>query len=53
MTRLLGDMLFNGSPRDPVVFGAAFLVMTLVSLAACFLPAWRATNTDPAQVLRD
>jgi macrolide transport system ATP-binding/permease protein len=53
LTRLLGDMLFNVSPRDPVVFGAAFLVMTLVSLAACFLPAWRAANTDPAQVLRD
>jgi predicted permease len=53
MTRLLGNMLFNVSPRDPFVFGAAFLVMTIVSLSATFLPAWRAANTDPAQVLRD
>ncbi len=53
ITRLLGNMLYKVSPRDPLVFGAAFLVMTIVSLAACFLPAWRAANTDPARVLRD
>jgi len=27
--------------------------MTIASLAACFLPAWRATRTDPARALRD
>jgi macrolide transport system ATP-binding/permease protein len=48
MTRLLGNYLFRVSPRDPLAFGAAFAVM-----AACFLPAWRATRTDPARVLRD
>jgi macrolide transport system ATP-binding/permease protein len=53
MTRLLGNYLFRVSPRDPLAFGAAFAVMSIASLAACFLPAWRATRTDPARVLRD
>jgi len=53
LTRLLGDLLFKTSPRDPLAFGAAFLVMTVASLAACFLPAWRATRTDPVRALRD
>jgi predicted permease len=53
LTRLLGDLLYKVSPRDPESFGLAFLVMILASVAACFLPAWRATRTDPVQVLRD
>jgi predicted permease len=53
MTRLMGNMLYMVSPRDPLAYGAALLVMTIVSLAATFLPAWRATRTDPARVLRD
>lgn len=53
LTRLLGNLLYRVSPRDPLAFGAAFAVMTIASLAACFLPAWRATRTDPAEALRD
>jgi putative ABC transport system permease protein len=52
-TRLLADLLYNVSPRDPLAFAAAFTIMIIASLAACFLPAWRATRTDPARVLRD
>ena len=52
LTRLLGNLLYKVSPRDPLAFGTAFAVMGVVSLAASFLPAWRATRTDPAQVLR-
>jgi len=52
-TRLLGYLLYNVSPRDPLSFGSAFLVITIASLAACFLPAWRATRTDPLRALRD
>jgi ABC-type lipoprotein release transport system permease subunit len=50
---LLGYLLYNVSPRDPLSFGSAFLVITIASLAACFLPAWRATKTNPLQALRD
>src|SRR5712692_5359441 len=53
LTRLLGNLLYKVSPHDPLAFGSAFLVMMIASLAACFLPAWRATRTDAARVLRD
>jgi predicted permease len=52
-TRLLGNLLYQVSPRDPTVFGSAFLVMAVSSLAACLLPAWRAARTDPLRALRD
>jgi ABC-type antimicrobial peptide transport system permease subunit len=52
LTRLLGDLLYQVSPRDPLAFAAAFVVMTLASTAACFLPAWRAMRTDPMRALR-
>ncbi len=52
-TRLLGYLLYNVGPRDPLSFGSAFVVTTIASLAACFLPAWRATRTDPLRALRD
>ena len=51
-TRLLGYLLYNVSPRDPLAFGSASVVMMIASLAACFLPAWRATRTDPVRALR-
>jgi predicted permease len=53
LTRLLGNLLYKVSPRDPWSFGAAFVVMTVASVAACFLPAWRAARIDPARALRD
>ena len=53
LTRLLGNLLYHVSPRDPLAFGVALAVMTIAALAACFLPAWRATRTDPAEALRD
>ena len=52
LTRLMGNLLYNVSPRDPIAFGLALAVITIVSLAACFLPAWRATRIDPVQALR-
>ena len=53
MTRLIGKLLYNVSPNDPLAFASAVAVMTITSVAACLLPAWRATRTDPARVLRD
>jgi predicted permease len=53
LTRLLGNLLYKVSARDPLAFGTAFAVMTMAALAACFLPAWRATRTDPARALRE
>jgi ABC-type antimicrobial peptide transport system permease subunit len=52
LTRLMGYLLYKVSPRDPLAFGSAFVVISVASLLACFLPAWRATRTDPLGALR-
>jgi predicted permease len=52
-TRLFGYLLYGVSPRDPLSFGSALVIITIASMAACFLPAWRATRTDPLRALRD
>ena len=51
-TRLMGYLLYQVSPRDPIVFAAAVAVVALSAAVACVIPAWRATRTDPAQALR-
>jgi macrolide transport system ATP-binding/permease protein len=53
LTRLLGQLLYKVSPHDPFVFGSAFAVMITTAITACLLPAWRASRTDPARVLRN
>jgi ABC-type antimicrobial peptide transport system permease subunit len=52
-TRLMGNLLYKVSPRDPVAYGSAFLVITISSLAAVLIPALRAAGTDPARALRE
>jgi macrolide transport system ATP-binding/permease protein len=52
LTRLMGNLLYNVSPRDPLAFGSAFVVMAIAALAACLLPACRAARTDPVRALR-
>jgi macrolide transport system ATP-binding/permease protein len=52
LTRLMGNLLYKVSPHDPLAFGSALVVMTVASLTACFVPAWRATRVDPALALR-
>lgn len=52
LTRLLGNLLYHVSPHDPIAFGLALAVMTTTAISACLLPAWRASRTDPACVLR-
>jgi putative ABC transport system permease protein len=53
LTRLMGNLLFNVSPQDPVAFAAAFAVLTIISLAASLTPALRASRTDPGEALRN
>lgn len=50
--RLVRSLLFEVSPYDPTLAGAAVGVLLLVGTAACLLPARRAATVDPMQALR-
>ena len=52
LTRLISNMLFGVTPTDPVTFTLVGLLLTGVSLAACYLPARRATRVDPIRALK-
>jgi putative ABC transport system permease protein len=52
LTRFLGTLLFAVQPTDPVTFAGTAAVLAAAALAACALPAWRATRVDPAVTLR-
>jgi predicted permease len=50
--RLLARVLFGVTPTDPVTYTAVFALLTVASLAACYLPARRAARTDAVIALR-
>jgi hypothetical protein len=52
LTRVLTDYLYGVEPNDPLTLVGVAAVLVLVSVAACLIPARRATNVDPVEVLR-
>jgi len=53
VTRLLRGMLFGVSPTDPVAFAGIGALLLSVALGAAYLPALRATRTNPVETLRE
>ena len=51
-TRVLGSLLFETSPTEPVTLLAVVFVLTLVAGLSCYIPARRAMRVDPMQALR-
>lgn len=50
--RLLGGLLMRVHPLDPVTYGGIVTVLVVVGALASYLPARRATRTNPVEALR-
>jgi len=52
-SRLLGQIVYQADPMDPVVLGGAVLTMALLGVAASAIPALRALAVDPSRLMRE
>jgi ABC-type antimicrobial peptide transport system permease subunit len=52
LSRVLSNLLFDVSPRDPLTFALVIGVIVVVGVAASLTPAWRASRVEPVVALR-
>jgi ABC-type antimicrobial peptide transport system permease subunit len=51
LMRFIKSLLYGVTSTDPITFVAVALLLTLIALAACYIPARRATRVDPMKSL--
>jgi ABC-type lipoprotein release transport system permease subunit len=52
-TRVLASIVYEATPRDPLVLAGVVLAMSLLGLMATWIPAQRALSIDPLALLRE
>jgi ABC-type lipoprotein release transport system permease subunit len=52
-TSILAHIVYQASPRDPLVLGGVVLAMAVLGLVATWIPAQRALGLDPSRLLRE
>jgi putative ABC transport system permease protein len=52
VTRMMSSLLFGVSASDPMTFAVVPLLLAIVTMAACFIPARRATRVSPMEALK-
>ena len=52
LTRLMSSLLYGVEATDPMTFGTVAIMLSAVALFASYMPALRASRTDPSEALR-